>query len=252
MIGSSPERLPEHTGQGRQHALAQQTQAVLRREAGRITEAAYAAARSQLRLGMTTLDLITEVNYQLKKHGATTHSFVTSFYNMGRDFPFDFSNREETLAIPLTPPVTISFDFGAVHAGYCYDFGRSVDFGEPDREYRAVYRLVMEAQAAGIVALVAGRSCEQADAAARAVIVDGGYGEAFRHRLGHGIGMDVHEPPFLTSGDTTILEPGMTFTVEPSIFIPHRLGARVEDVVVVREGGGEALTSSFRSLHIVT
>lgn len=224
--------------------------AVMRR-AGAITEAAYAATLARLKHGMTNLDLISEVNYQLRKHGSRTHSFVTSFYNMGRNFPFDFTNREEVLQIPLEPPISISYDFGAVLDGYCYDFGRSVFFGEPDAEYRRVYELVMTSQAAGIAALRAGNTCAAADAAARQVIVDGGYGPAFRHRLGHGIGMDVHEPPFLTAGDTTVLAPGMCFTAEPSIFMPHVQGARVEDVVVVREHGGEPLTSGFQELHIV-
>lgn len=224
--------------------------AVMRR-AGEITEAAYSATLARLKHGMTNLDLISEVNYQLRKHGSRTHSFVTSFYNMGRNYPFDFTNREEVLQIPLEPPVSVSYDFGAVLDGYCYDFGRSVFFGEPDAEYRRVYELVMTSQAAGIAALRAGNTCAATDAAARQVIVDGGYGPAFRHRLGHGIGMDVHEPPFLTASDMTVLEPGMCFTAEPSIFMPHVLGARVEDVVVVREGGGEPLTSGFQALQIV-
>jgi Xaa-Pro dipeptidase len=220
-------------------------------EGGRITEAAYAATLAQLKYGMSNLDLITEVNYQLRRHGATAPSFVTSFYNMGRNYPFDFHNREEVLQIPLQPPVSVSFDFGAVYRDYCYDYGRSVFFGEPDAEYRRAYALVMAAQQAGIAALVAGSTCEMADAAARAVIEEGGYGFAFRHRLGHGIGIDVHESPFLTAGDASVLREGMCFTAEPSIFIPHHMGARVEDVVVVRAGGGQPLTSGFRDLHVV-
>ena len=221
------------------------------RKAGEITEAAYQATLPNLRHGMTNLDLITEVQYQLKKHGAKTESFVTSFYNMGRNYPFAFHNKDEVLLVPLDAPVSISYDFGAVYNGYCYDYGRSVYFGEPDAEYRKVYDLVIGAQAAGIAALKAGNSCAQADAAARQVIVDGGYGHAFRHRLGHGIGMDVHEPPFLTVSDNTILQPGMCFTAEPSIFLPLHLGCRVEDVVVVGENGGEALTTGFKTLHVV-
>lgn len=224
--------------------------AVMRR-AGEITEAAYQATLATLRHGMTNLDLISEVQYQLKKHGAQSDSFVTSFYNMGPTYPFAFHNREEMLLVPLEPPVAISFDMGGVYEGYCYDYGRSVYFGEPDAEYRRVHALVMGAQAAGIAALKAGQRCEEADAAARQVIVEGGYGEAFMHRLGHAIGMDVHETPFLTVGDTTILEEGMCFTAEPSIFIPHKLGCRVEDVIVVRPGGGEPLTSGFQALHVV-
>ena len=224
--------------------------AIMRR-AGEITETAYAAVRAQLRHGMTNLDLISEVNYQLRKHGAKTHSFVTAFYNMGADYPFDFTNRDEVLLTPLEPPVSVSFDFGAVYDGYCYDYGRSVFFGAPDAEYRRCYDLVMAAQSAGIAALHAGNTCEQADADARSVITEAGYGADFRHRLGHGIGMDVHEPPFLTTGDDTVLAPGMCFTAEPSIFIPRRLGARVEDVVVVGVDGGEPLTNSFQELHVV-
>lgn len=221
------------------------------RRAGAITEAAYQATLGKLRHGMTSLDLITEVNYQLRLRGAQGPSFVTSFYNMGPDYPFNFQNREEVLRLPLNPPVAVSYDFGAVLDDYCYDFGRSVFFGEPSAEYRRAYALVMEAQQVGIRALHAGNTAEQADAAARAVIAEGGYGEAFRHRLGHAIGLDVHERPWLLSGDTSALRPGMCFTVEPSIFLPHRFGARVEDVVVVREGGGEPLTSGFQGLHVV-
>jgi Xaa-Pro aminopeptidase len=224
--------------------------AIMRR-AGEITEAAYAGTLDRLHFGMTNLDLITEVNFQLKKYGAFTNSFVTSFYNMGVNYPFDFTNREDVLLVPLEPPVSISYDFGAVYEGYCYDFGRSVFFGEPDEEYQRCYDLVMQSQAAGIAALRAGNTCAQADAAARAVIEEGGYGYAFRHRLGHGIGLDVHESPFLTESDQTVLEPGMCFTAEPSIFIPKHLGARVEDVVVVRESSGEALTGRYQPLFVV-
>ena len=231
--------------------IKDENELAIMRHAGAITEAAFADVLPRLRHGMTTLDLITEVNYQLKRHGSTAPSFVTAFYNMGVTFPFDFHNREETQLLPLDAPVSVSFDFGAVYDGYCYDFGRSVFFGDPGATYRRVYELVMGAQAAGIAALRAGNPCEQADAAARAVIADAGYGEAFRHRLGHGIGMDVHEPPFLTAGDSTVLQPGMCFTIEPSIFIPHQLGCRVEDVVVVREQGGEPLTTGFQPLYVV-
>jgi Xaa-Pro dipeptidase len=223
--------------------------AVMRR-AGEITEAAYEVVRGKLQHGMTTVDLIAEVNYQLQRHGATTHSFATAFYNRGKGQPFAANLREETMLVPLTAPVAVSFDFGAVYGGYCYDYGRSVHFGEPDAEYRRAYDLVMASQQAGIDALVVGQTCERADAAARAVLVDGGYGEAFRHRLGHAIGMDVHETPFLMESDTTPLQEGMCFTVEPSISTADK-SARVEDIVVVRRGGSEALTSRFKELHVV-
>lgn len=114
---------------------------------------------------MTNLDLITEVNFQLRRNGATCDSFVTCFYNMGRNYPFNFHNRDEMLLVPLDAPVSISFDFGAVYKDYCDHFGRSLFFGAPDDEYRRIYASVMASQAAGIAALHVGNRCAAADAA---------------------------------------------------------------------------------------
>jgi Xaa-Pro dipeptidase len=148
--------------------------------------------------------------------------------------------------------VSILFEFGAVYQGFCYDFGRTVFFGEPYAEFQRIYRLVMNSQAAGIAAMRAGEvTAAEVDAAARDVIVVAGYGGEFWHRLGHGIGMDVHEPPFLTADDSTILQEGMLFTVEPSISQFDRFSARVEDVVVVQKDDGDALTTGFRDLRVV-
>jgi Xaa-Pro aminopeptidase len=221
------------------------------RRAGEITEAAFRAVLGRLRPGMTELDVMVEVDYQLKQHGALGSSFTIAMYNSGPAHPLIFGQPERKWHRPLNPPVALLFDFGAIYEGYCYDFGRTVAFGEPDEEFRVVFELVMASQAAGIRALRAGATAEQADAAARQVIVAGGYGEAFRHRLGHGIGLDVHEPPFLTQGDASALREGMLFTVEPSITLFDRCSARVEDVVLVTTNGGEPLTQSFQTLQVV-
>lgn len=222
------------------------------REAGRITQQAFGAVLAQLKHGMTELEVITEVNYQLQKHGSLGPSFTTSLYNSGPNHPLLFGQRQETWKRVLTPPVSILFDFGAIYEGFCYDFGRTVFFGEPDDEFKKIYALVMDSQAAGIAAMKAGQvTAAQVDAAARQVIEDAGYGEEFRHRLGHGIGMDVHEPPFLTKTDDTVLQEGTMFTVEPSITQFNTFSARVEDVVVVRADGGEPLTSDFQTMYVV-
>jgi Xaa-Pro aminopeptidase len=160
--------------------------------------------------------------------------------------------RLESWKRRLEPPVSVLFDFGASHEGLCYDFGRTVSFGEPSAEQVKVHRLIMESQAVGIAALKAGTAtCEEVDHAARQHLVDAGYGEFFRHRLGHGIGWDVHEPPFLTKGDKTPVREGMMFTIEPSIFQARGPSARVEDVIVARPGGGESLTRGFQELYVV-
>lgn len=222
------------------------------REAGHITEAAFADVIRKLRFGMTELDVVTEVDFQMRRHGSLGATFTTSLYNSGPNHPLLMGQRLASWKRVLRPPVSVLFDFGASHEGLCYDFGRTVCFGAPSAEQVKVHALIMASQAAGIAALKAGAAtCEEVDAVARRVIEDAGYGACFRHRLGHAIGWDVHEPPFLTEGDTTPLREGMLFTIEPSIFQSAGPSARVEDVIVARPAGGEALTRGFQDLIVV-
>ena len=201
--------------------------------------------------GQTELDVAYEIDRLMVKHGADGSSFVTNAWQMG-------PGEERPLAMkasrrPLERGNSLSFDFGSSLDGYCYDFGRSVYLGEPPDEYRRVHALVMQAAQVGIEALQDHqRTAEEVDALARQVIVAGGYGEHFRHRLGHGIGLDVHEPPYLDRGDTRRLVRGMCFTIEPSVFITGKFGARTEDVVVVGgPDGGRVLTRYRRDLQVV-
>jgi Xaa-Pro aminopeptidase len=135
------------------------------------------------------------------------------------------------------------FDFGGVVDGYCSDFGRTVVCGEPPDGYVEAYDVMLAAQEAGRAAARAGVPAREANAACRKPIEDAGLGEHFRHRMGHGIGMNVHERPFLSTEDETLLEPRMTFTDEPSLIVPGRFGVRIEDIIVVEEGGGRKLNS---------
>jgi len=228
---------------------------VVMRRAGEITEAAFADVFKQMKHGMTELEVVMEVDYQLRRHGALGPSFTTALYNSGPGHPVKFGAALETWKRPLNPPVSILFDFGAAHDGFCYDFGRTVFFGEPDAQYREIFELIMSSQAAGIAALKSGEvTTSDVDAVARQVIIDGGYGDWFRHRLGHGIGMDVHEPPYLVEGNDTPVQEGMMFTIEPSIIAfdhPNKFSCRVEDVIVARPGGGEALTSGFQEMQVI-
>ncbi len=222
------------------------------REAGRMTEAAFADVIGMLKIGMTELDIVAEVDYQLRRHGSLGPSFTTSLYNTGPNHKILFGRRLQSWPRVLTAPVSVLFDFGAVHDGMCYDFGRTVSFGAPGEEQVRVHRLIMDRQRAGIEALKAGSvTCAAVDKVARDVIADAGYGDKFRHRLGHAIGWDVHEPPFLTAGDETMVEEGMIFTIEPSIFQELDFSARVEDCIVARPGGGEALTKGYQDLVVI-
>ncbi len=223
------------------------------REAGRKTEAAFTEVIKALKPGMTELEVVSEIDYQMKKQGSLGPSFTTSLYNTGPDIEMLFGARRlQTWPRILTPPVSVLFDFGAVHDGMCYDYGRTVSFGAPNEEQVRVHKLIMESQRAGIEALRAGQiTCEEVDKVARDVIEDAGYGDKFRHRLGHAIGWDVHEPPFLTAGDSTMVQEGMIFTIEPSIFQDRDFSARVEDCIVARPAGGEKLTTGFQELVVI-
>lgn len=222
------------------------------RRAGEITEAAFADVIRQLQIGMSELEVVMEVDYQLRRHGSIGSSFNTTLYAVGPNHELLFGDSQRTWKRRLEPPVYLLFDFGAIYQGYCYDYGRTVCFGEAGADVRQAFELVMAAQQAGIRSLHAGHAtASQADQAARAVIEAAGMGETFRHRLGHGIGLDVHEPPFLIAGDDTTLQAGMLFTVEPSVLVPFAGSARVEDVVLVTPEGGLPLTTGFQELVVI-
>ncbi len=143
-------------------------------------------------------------------------------------------------------PVVI--DFGGSKDGYCSDTTRTFVVGEPSDELVRVHAVVAEAQAAGRAAARSGVTAETVDRAARQVIDDAGYGEHFVHRTGHGIGLDVHEHPYLVEGNRRRLEPGMVFSIEPGIYLPGRLGVRIEDICVCTGDGAEPLNDSPREL----
>lgn len=146
---------------------------------------------------------------------------------------------------------TVVVDFGGTVEGYYSDTTRTFSVGEPSAEVRAAYEALHTAQDAGFGAVTPGVSAESIDATTRAVLTDAGYGEWFIHRTGHGIGMEVHEDPYLVEGNSTPIEAGMAFSVEPGIYVPGRYGMRIEDIVVATEDGGERLNLSSRQLVVV-
>jgi Xaa-Pro aminopeptidase len=145
----------------------------------------------------------------------------------------------------------VVFDMGAKLDGYCSDGTRTFATGDPGEEGGAVYEVVRRAQAAALEAIRAGIKGEDADTAARKVIDDAGYGEAFGHALGHGVGLEVHEGPRLSQRSDDVLAPGEVVTVEPGVYLPRKLGVRIEDLVVVAEDGLRNLSSLPKELQIV-
>jgi Xaa-Pro dipeptidase len=145
---------------------------------------------------------------------------------------------------------TIIIDIVATLDGYKSDVTRVVHLGEPPPDVRAVYQVVLEANRRGREAAVAGAHARDVDRAARQVIEQAGYGPYFIHRTGHGLGMEMHEAPWLSSESSTVLEPGMVFSVEPGIYLEERFGIRIEDIVVVTEGECRCLTGLDHALIV--
>ncbi|GMQ82663.1 MAG: aminopeptidase P family protein [Rhodothermia bacterium] len=145
----------------------------------------------------------------------------------------------------------VLFDWGANYRGYFSDLTRMFAFGEPEPELRKIVEIVQQSNAAGRRKTAPGRAAGDIDFAARSVIEEAGYGEFFTHRTGHGLGLEVHEAPFIRGDNNQVLEPGMTFTVEPGIYLNGRGGARIEDDMVVTQTGGESISTITRDLGIL-
>jgi Xaa-Pro aminopeptidase len=191
--------------------------------------------------GVTMAELAEAVEHELRAAGSRCPSFPTHVFT-GFE-PGALDSGTATAHDPVPEGTSVMFDFGGVVDGYCSDFGRTVYCGEPPADVAEAYAAVLAAQEAGGRAAAAGAVAAEANAACRAPIEDAGLGEWFRHRMGHGIGMDVHERPFISEEDRTPLQPGMTFTNEPSVMIPGRFSVRIEDVYVCEEGGARNLNA---------
>jgi Xaa-Pro aminopeptidase len=142
-------------------------------------------------------------------------------------------------------------DIGGVQSGYCSDTTRTAFVGDPAPEFAALYAVLHEAQEAACEAVQPGIACSEIDDVARGIIDDAGYGAAFIHRTGHGIGLETHEEPYIVSSNHEPLQTGHAFSVEPGIYLRDQWGARIEDIVVCTDGGGERLNTTSTELHIV-
>jgi Xaa-Pro aminopeptidase len=188
--------------------------------------------------GVTMSDLVEEVEHELRARGSRCPSFPTHIFTWGER---RLDSGDATAHDPLREGDPVLFDFGAVLGGYCSDFGRTIPCGEPPGGWEEARAAMLGAQEAGRAAAAPGARAREVNTACRSPIEAAGLGGGFRHRMGHGIGLDVHERPFLSVEDETPLEAGMTFTDEPSIVVDGRFGVRVEDVIVVTATGGQLL-----------
>lgn len=218
-----------------------------------ITESALRATMQQARAGMTELEVAALLRAEMLQAGAETVAFVIVQGGPNAASPHAVPGDR-----PIEPGDTIIIDCGVTVGGYNSDITRTFfckgkssgtfAIGALDEEMANVYEIVRAANAAGRAAVRPGVPAEAVDRAARAVIEEAGYGEYFIHRTGHGLGLEVHEPPYIVVGNERLLEPGMTFTVEPGIYLPGRGGVRIEDDVLVTPDGAESLTTFPREL----
>jgi Xaa-Pro aminopeptidase len=206
-----------------------------------IVDGTMGAVTKYVKPGVTMHQLVEHVEHEMRARGSRTPSFTTHINTFG--FEDERESIDERGKLPLRAGESVLFDFGAVLDGYCSDFGRTIFCGEPTAEYRRAHQAMIDAQAAGQAAAKPGVTCAEVNRACRQPIEEAGYGPYFRHRMGHCIGMDVHELPFISEEDRTPLEVGMTFTDEPSIMWHGKVGVRIENIVVCEAKGGRKLNS---------
>jgi len=217
------------------------------RAVGAAADAAFAGILDARFQGRRELDLAADLADLLRANGHETVDFTI----VGSG-PNGASPHHDAGERVIGAGDVVVMDFGGHRGGYCSDMTRTVVVGGATDEQTRVHTIVQEAQQAGFEAVRPGVPCEAVDAAARAVIEDAGFGEAFIHRTGHGIGIEVHEPPYIVTGDATPLEQGMTFSIEPGIYLTERFGVRIEDIVAVTATGAERLNRAPRGFAVVT
>ncbi|MBI5156510.1 MAG: aminopeptidase P family protein [Acidimicrobiia bacterium] len=219
----------------------------LLRAAAAATDRVVAALDGVAFGGRTERDLAAEVQRLVMAEGHDIASFAIIASG-----PNAASPHHEPTDRMIEEGDTVVVDFGGRWHGYCSDTTRTFVVGEPSPEIAAAHSVLEAAQAAGRAAVRPGATGEDVDAAARKVIDAAGYGDHFIHRTGHGIGLEVHEHPYIVAGNSEPLEAGMTFSIEPGIYLPGRFGMRIEDIVACSTDGIDELNRSPRTLHEVS
>ena len=209
-----------------------------------IAENAMAALLPTIKIGQTEKEIANTLRALLLDHGGEAMAFGP-IVSAG---PNGASPHASPTDRPIAAGDLLIIDWGVSKEGYVSDITRTYAVGEISDEFQTIYGLVKAANEAGRRASKPGASGQDVDRASRAVINDGGYGEYFIHRTGHGLGKEAHEPPSIVEGNTTPMVPGNVFTVEPGIYLPGKGGVRIEDDMVITEEGHLSLTSISREL----
>jgi Xaa-Pro aminopeptidase len=217
------------------------------RRAGAAIDEVHRRMGEWLRPGRTEREVAADIADAILAAGHATVEFVIVGSGPNGASPHhDVSDR----TIEPGDPVVVDIG-GRMSDGYCSDCTRTYAVGEPPPEFAAYYEVLLRAQRTQTEAVRPGVTAHDLDAIGRDIITEAGYGEYFIHRTGHGIGLEVHEEPYIVAGSDRPLEPGMAFSVEPGIYLPGRHGARIEDIVVCTEDGGDRLNRADRDLVVL-
>jgi Xaa-Pro aminopeptidase len=214
------------------------------RTAAQLADAAFERIIRDGLIGRTEREVAVALEHDMRERGARRPSF-DSIVAAGAHGALPHAQPRD---VPIRSGDLVVIDWGAELDGYCSDCTRTVAAGEPGEEAREIYELVLSAQLAGLKDVGAGRPGREVDAVAREVIEAAGHGEHFGHGLGHGVGLAVHEGPRLSQRSEDVLAPGNVVTVEPGVYLPGRLGVRIEDLVLVTEHGSEVLNGLSKRL----
>lgn len=216
-------------------------------QAQKITDAAFGEILNYIRPGLTEQEVAARLVYELLRRGARKVSF-DPIVAAGANGSMPHAVPGET---EIQKGMFVTMDFGCVYDGYCSDMTRTVAVGQPTQEMERVYETVLAAQKAGIAAARAGMPGRELDAAARKVIEEAGYGDYFTHSFGHSLGLEIHEFPNASPSETRPLPVGTVISAEPGIYLPGRFGVRIEDVLVLEEGGCRDITQSPKNLIVL-
>ena len=210
-----------------------------------VADAAMRAAWDQMAAGMTETEVATLVRDSFREQGATP---MFSIVGAGPNGAFPHHQTGDTV---IKPGDAVVMDIGGGMAGYSSDMTRMAVVGKPPEGYAEVHAIVERAVQAALAVAKPGIKAHEVDDAARGVITDAGYGDFFVHRTGHGMGVEIHEPPYLTATSQTVLDEGMVFSIEPGIYLPGRFGIRLEDIVILRSNGPEIFSELPRDLRVI-
>ena len=216
------------------------------RRAAQVADTVMLAATGTPLTGTTEMELAEKIRHLLVLYGSETADFAI----VGSG-PNSASPHHVPTERVIGDGDALVIDLGGTRLDYCSDTTRTAFCGDPPREFEELHAVLQRAQAAACASVRPGVTASAIDRVGREIISDAGYGESFIHRTGHGIGMETHEDPYIIDGNEELLEPGMAFSIEPGIYLPDRWGARIEDIVIVTEEGGERLNTTATDLYLV-